>query len=469
MKNETITLRQLIRKGKDGIGESVCLTGWVRTVRSSGKLGFIQLSDGTVFSPIQIVFEDSLENFEAVTKFSVGAAISVTGKVVESPGKGQDYEIQASEITLLADCEEDFPLQKKRHTFEFLREISHLRPRSNTFQAVFRLRSVLGYEVHRFFQERGFVNVHTPIITGSDCEGAGELFTVTTLDLQKIKNIPAEKELSNAELHLKDFFKKHTGLTVSGQLNAECFAMAFRDVYTFGPTFRAENSNTARHAAEFWMIEPEMAFATLKDDMKLAEDMVKHLINAALEQLPAEMDFFNQFIDKGLLERLENVRTSSFEHIPYTKAVEMLEKSGESFEFPVEWGIDLQSEHEQWLCKSLGKPVIVTDYPKDIKAFYMHLNDDGETVAAMDVLVPGIGELIGGSQREVRLDRLDERMKQVGIDPQDLWWYRDLRRFGGVDHAGFGMGFERLIQYISGMQNIRDVIPFPRTPRNCEF
>lgn len=469
MQKEVITLRQLARRGLAVIGQEIILTGWVRTVRSSGKLGFIQLSDGTVFSPIQIVFEDSLGNFEAVTKFSVGVAISVLGTVVESPGKGQELEIQASDIKLLADCDEDFPLQKKRHTFEFLREISHLRPRSNTFQAVFRLRSLLGYEVHRFFQEKGFVNVHTPIITGSDCEGAGELFTVTTLDLQKIKQIPVEKELTNAELHQKDFFKKHTGLTVSGQLNAECFAMAFRDVYTFGPTFRAENSNTARHAAEFWMIEPEMAFATLKDDMQLAEEMMKHLIKAALEQLPKEMEFFNQFIDTGLLERLNHVRTSRFEHIPYTKAVEMLEKSGESFEFPVQWGIDLQSEHEQWLCKSLGKPVIVTDYPKDIKAFYMHLNDDGKTVAAMDVLVPGIGEIIGGSQREVRLDVLDARMKAVGIDPQDLWWYRDLRRFGGVDHAGFGMGFERLIQYISGMGNIRDVIPFPRTPRNCEF
>ena len=466
---KSITLRQLTRKGKEAIGETVCLKGWVRTVRSSGKLGFLQLHDGTVFQPIQIVFEDSLQNFEAITKFSVGSAVQIEGTVVESPGKGQDYEIKASEATLLAGCDEDFPLQKKRHTFEYLREQAHLRPRSNTFQAVFRLRSVLTFAMHRFFQEKGFVNVHTPIITGSDCEGAGELFTVTTLDPQKIKKIPAEKKLTNAELHQKDFFKKHTGLTVSGQLNAESFAMAFRDVYTFGPTFRAENSNTARHAAEFWMVEPEMAFATLEDDMKLAEEMMKYMINTALDELPKEMEFFNQFIDKGLLERLELVRSSSFEHVPYTKAVELLLKSGESFEFPVEWGIDLQSEHEQWLCKSLGRPVIVTDYPKDIKAFYMHMNDDGKTVAAMDVLVPGIGEIIGGSQREVRLDVLDARMKQVGVEPDDLWWYRDLRRFGGVDHAGFGLGFERLIQYISGMQNIRDVIPFPRTPRNCDF
>lgn len=466
---KTTYIRQIARSTQQYLEKDVRLKGWIRTVRSSNKFGFLQLHDGTFFQPVQVVFEEHLENFSDIEKFPVGAAVEVIGTVVKSPGKGQSFEIKASQISLVADCDEDFPLQKKRHSFEFLRDIAHLRPRTNTFQAVFRLRSVLAHAIHTFFQEKGFVQVHTPIITASDCEGAGELFTVTTLDMQKIKKIPAEKELTNAELHQKDFFKKHAGLTVSGQLNAETFALAFRDVYTFGPTFRAENSNTSRHAAEFWMVEPEMAFADLQDDMQLAQDMIQYVIKHAMEMLPEEMEFFNQFIDKRLLERLNHVATSDFEHVPYTKAIELLEKADKKFEFPVEWGIDLQSEHEQWLCESIGKPVIVTDYPKGIKAFYMKLNDDNKTVAAMDVLVPGIGEMIGGSQREIRLDVLDARMKEVGIEPEDMWWYRDLRRFGSVDHAGFGLGFERLIQYVSGMQNIRDVIPFPRTPRNCSF
>ncbi|HEY5714322.1 MAG TPA: asparagine--tRNA ligase [Candidatus Gracilibacteria bacterium] len=436
------------------LGKKISLKGWIRTVRSSGEIGFLQLHDGTCFKPIQVVFDAALSNFSDIAKLHVGSAVEIEGEVVESPGDKQPFEIKASRIGLLADCDEDYPLQKKGHSMDFLRTIAHVRPRSNTFQATFRLRSVLGHAIHSFFQDQGFVQVHTPIITGSDCEGAGEMFTVTTNSGGKPED---------------DFFGKKAGLTVSGQLNAEAFALAFSKVYTFGPTFRAENSNTARHAAEFWMIEPEIAFANLSDDMDLAESMMKHCFKVALEKCPEEMQFFEDRIAKGVIGRLESILKSDFERLPYGEAIKMLEKSGEKFEFPVSWGIDLQSEHEQWLCQKLGKPVFVSDYPKDIKAFYMRLNDDGKTVAAMDLLVPGVGEIIGGSQREERLDVLDKRMEAVGIDPTDLWWYRDLRRFGGVEHAGFGLGFERLIQYVSGMHNIRDVIPFPRTPRHCDF
>lgn len=455
---QKITVRDIDKKIPGIFGTQVCLNGWVRTIRSSGNVGFIHLHDGTFFPGIQVVFEkDKVSNFEEISKASIGSGLRIQGTLVESQGK-QAYEIQAKEVSIIADSDEDFPLQKKRHGFEFLRTIAHLRPRTNTFQAVFRLRSKLAFAVHKFFQEKNFVYVNSPIITCNDAEGAGEMFQVTTLD-------PTQKN----EDFSQDFFGQKAGLTVSGQLNAESYAMAFQNVYTFGPTFRAENSNTSRHASEFWMIEPEIAFANLEDDMDLAEEMVKYLIDFALKELPEEMEFFNQFIDKGLIERLTHVRDSAFERVSYTKAIEMLEKSDKKFEFPVSWGLDLQSEHEQWLCEKIGRPVIVYDYPKDIKAFYMYSNDDEKTVAAMDVLVPGVGEIIGGSQRETRLEVLDERMKAIGIEQEHLDWYRDLRRFGGVDHAGFGLGFERLIQYISGMGNIRDVIPFPRTPKNAKF
>jgi asparaginyl-tRNA synthetase len=460
----TPTIRQIEDSLDQYLNQAISLNGWVRTVRSSNARGFMSMSDGTFFTPIQVVFESDLDNFEVVSKTSLGSAVTVTGTLVESPAKGQKYEIKATAIKILAEAEADFPLQKKRHTMEYLRTIAHLRPRTNTFQAVFRLRSKLSYAIHRFFQEKNFVHVHSPIITCSDCEGAGEMFQVTTMDLN---NVP--KNENKTPDFKQDFFQAQAGLTVSGQLNAETYAAAFSNVYTFGPTFRAENSNTSRHASEFWMVEPEISFANLDDNMDLAEEMIKYLINSALEELPEEMEFFNKFIDKGLLERLNHVRSSSFERLTYTKAVDILEKSGQSFEFPVAWGTDLQSEHEQFLCEKLGRPVIVTDYPASFKAFYMRMNDDQKTVAAMDMLVPGIGEIIGGAQREERLDILDARMKEVDIEPEDLWWYRDLRRFGGVEHAGFGLGFERLIQYISGMGNIRDVIPFPRTPRNAQF
>lgn len=460
----TTTIRQIEDHLDQLLNTSITIKGWIRTVRASNAMGFMSIHDGTFFAPVQAVFESDINNFETLSKAGIGSAVAVTGMLVESPAKGQKYEIKATEIKILAIAESDFPLQKKRHTLEYLRTMAHLRPRTNTFQAVFRLRSKLSYAIHQFFQEKNFVHVHSPIITCSDCEGAGEMFQVTTLDLA---NVPKNE---NQEVDFKqDFFQSTAGLTVSGQLNAEAYALAFNNVYTFGPTFRAENSNTSRHAAEFWMLEPEMAFANLKDNMNLAESMIKHMITTVMETLPEEMEFFNKFIDTGLLKRLEHVRTSEFERLTYTKAVQILEKCGQSFEFPVEWGIDLQSEHEQYLCERLGRPVIVTDYPASFKAFYMRMNDDQKTVAAMDILVPGIGEIIGGSQREERLDVLDARMKSVDIEPSDLWWYRDLRRFGGVEHAGFGLGFERLIQYLSGMGNIRDVIPFPRTPRNAQF
>ncbi|MCF7812601.1 asparagine--tRNA ligase [Candidatus Gracilibacteria bacterium] len=459
-----VNIHTLFRNPQEHLDQTIQLQGWIRTVRSSKNLGFLQLHDGTFFKSLQVVFESDIKNFEKICHFPIGSAVSLTGKFVESQGAGQDFEIQATSIELIADSDPSFPLQKKRHSFEYLRTIAHVRPRSNTFQAVFRLRSELAFAIHKFFHDQGFVHVHTPIISSSDCEGAGEMFQVTTLDLQ---NLPKTKE--KAVDFDQDFFAKKTGLTVSGQLQGEAFALAFQKIYTFGPTFRAENSNTSRHVAEFWMMEPEIAFADVYDNMDLAEDMMKYVIHYVLEKLPEEMEFFNTFIDKGVLDRLKNIVDSKFERITYTEAIEILEKSGEKFEFPVTWGIDLQSEHEQYVCKHFGKPVFVTGYPKDIKAFYMRLNDDGKTVAAMDLLVPGVGEIMGGAQREERLDVLDKRIDEMGLKKEDYWWYRELRKYGGVPHAGFGLGFERLIQYVSGMGNIRDVIPFPRTPRNAEF
>ena len=460
-----VRIKELYRNAKDYEGQVVTLSGWIRTSRVSKAFGFIELNDGGFFKNAQIVFDETLENFLEVSKYHIATALTVTGTVVYTPDAKQPFEIKASEITLEGGSSSDFPLQKKRHTFEYLRSIAHLRPRGNTYSAVFRVRSLAAFAIHKFFQERGFVYVHTPIITGSDAEGAGEMFRVSTLD-------PIHPPLTeDGKVDYKeDFFGKESNLTVSGQLNAEAYALAFRDVYTFGPTFRAENSNTARHAAEFWMIEPEIAFADLMDDMKLAEDMLKYVIRYCLEEAPEEMAFFNQFIDKGLLERLHFLIESDFKHVTYTEAVELLEKSGKKFEYPVSWGSDLQTEHERYLTEEIFKmPVFVTDYPKEIKAFYMRQNDDGKTVAAMDCLVPGVGEIIGGSQREERMDVLLDRIKELGLHEEDYWWYLELRKFGGTKHAGFGLGFERLIMYITGMTNIRDVIPFPRTTNNAEF
>jgi asparaginyl-tRNA synthetase len=447
-------------------GKTIKVEGWVRTARSSGALGFIELNDGTCFNNLQIVLEEGeVEDFDKVTKISVGSAIAAEGKLVESPAAKQPVELKASHVIVEGSCATDYPLQKKRHSFEFLRTIAHLRPRTNTFSAVFRVRSLLAYAIHKFFNERGFVYVHTPIITGSDAEGAGEMFRVTTLPDAN----PPLDEKGNVD-YSKDFFARETNLTVSGQLNVETFCMAFSKVYTFGPTFRAENSNTARHASEFWMIEPEIAFASLEEDMKLAEDMLKYIINYVMEIAPDEMRFFNSFIDKSLFQKLENVTGSDFGHVTYTEAIEILKKHNDSFEYPVAWGSDLQTEHERYLTETVfKKPVFVTDYPKDIKAFYMRLNDDGRTVAAMDLLVPGVGEIIGGSQREERFELLEKRVKELGINREDYNWYLDLRRFGGTKHAGFGLGFERAIMYMTGMGNIRDVIPFARTPRSAEF
>jgi asparaginyl-tRNA synthetase len=458
------TVSAIFKNEKKLLNHDCLLQGWVRTVRASNTLGFLQLHDGTFFQPIQVVFESTLSNFEEIEKLPIGTAIEVVGTLVSSPGGKQNFEIKARNISIQAPSAPEFPLQKKRHSFEYLRTIAHLRPRSNTFQAVFRLRSELSFAIHKFFHEKGFVYVHTPIISSSDCEGAGEMFQVTTLDLD---NPPKTKE-GNLDFE-KDFFAQKTGLTVSGQLHGEAYALAFQNIYTFGPTFRAENSNTSRHAAEFWMMEPEIAFADIHDDMDLAEDMMKYVIHFVLERLPEEMKFFDTFIEPGVLDRLKNIVRSKFERITYTQAIDILTASKKMFEFPVQWGIDLQSEHEQFLCKHFEKPVFVIDYPKDIKAFYMRLNDDQKTVAAMDLLVPGVGEIMGGSQREERLDILDKRIADMGLSTEDYWWYRELRKYGGVPHAGFGLGFERLIQYISGMSNIRDVIPFPRTPRNAEF
>lgn len=461
-----IDIKKLYRETEKFDGKEVVISGWIRNNRASNKFGFIELNDGSFFKPIQIVYEsDFIDNFDIVAKANLATGIKVVGKTVLTPEAKQPFEIKASKIEILADSNEDYPLQNKRHSMEFLREIAHLRPRSNTFSAVFRIRSMVAYAIHKFFQERGFVYVHTPIITGSDCEGAGEMFRITTLNMENLpKNQTGEIDYS------KDFFGKEASLTVSGQLEGETYALAFKKIYTFGPTFRAENSNTARHASEFWMIEPEVAFAELEDNMKLAEDMIKYIIEYVLENAPEEMDFFNKFVDKGLKERLNGIVNSKFTHVTYTEAVDILLKSGKKFEYPVEWGIDLQTEHERYITEEVfGKPVFVTDYPKEIKAFYMRLNDDNKTVGAMDLLVPGVGEIIGGSQREERYDVLASRMKESGLEEKDYWWYLDLRKYGGVKHSGYGLGFERIIMYLTGMGNIRDVIPFPRTPKSAEF
>lgn len=459
-------IKSIYRDTATYANKEVTIGGWIRTMRVSKNFGFIELNDGSFFKNIQVVFEaDTLSNYTEITKQGVGAALIVKGILVETPDAKQPFELKATEIMVEGASTPDYPLQKKRHSIEFLRQIAYLRPRTNMFSATFRVRSLIAYAVHNFFQERGFIYAHTPIITGSDCEGAGEMFRVTTLDL----NNPPRTEDGQIDFS-KDFFGKETNLTVSGQLSAETFAMAFRNVYTFGPTFRAENSNTTRHAAEFWMIEPEMAFADLEDNMALAEDMLKYIIRYVLENAPEEMEFFNSFVDKTLLERLHNILDNDFGRVTYTEAVDLLIKSGQVFEYPVEWGIDLQTEHERYLTEQIfKKPVFVTDYPKDIKAFYMRMNDDNRTVAAMDLLVPGVGEIIGGSQREERLPLLEKRMEELGLNKEDYWWYLDLRKFGGTRHAGFGLGFERAVMYITGMANIRDVLPYPRTVRNAEF
>ena len=456
---EFTTVRELYRDSGKYTGKEITVGGWVRSIRDSKTFGFIVLHDGTFFETLQIVYSDSLANFAEISKLNVGAAIIVKGTLVATPNAKQPFEIQASSVELEGASTPDYPMQKKRHSMEYLRTVPHLRPRTNTFQAVFRVRSLIAYAIHKFFQERDFVYVHTPLITGSDCEGAGEMFQVTTLDLDKLpRNDKGEIDYS------QDFFGQMTNLTVSGQLDVEAFVQAFRNVYTFGPTFRAENSNTARHAAEFWMIEPEIAFADLKDDMILAEDMIKYIIRYVLEHAPEEMNFFNSFIDKGLLERLNHVLNSEFGHVTYTEAVEILEKNNDKFEYKVSWGCDLQTEHERYLTEQVFmKPLFVTDYPKEIKAFYMKQNDDGKTVAAMDCLVPGIGEIIGGSQREDDFDKLQKRIEELGMREEDYRYYMDLRRYGTTHHAGFGLGFERCVMYLTGVSNIRDVIPYPRT------
>ncbi|MCL2843220.1 MAG: asparagine--tRNA ligase [Oscillospiraceae bacterium] len=447
-------------------GQAVTVCGWMRSVRDMSQIGFLQLNDGSAFSDLQVVFDkDKLSNYDEVVGQNVGAALCITGNVLLTPERDQPFELQATKITVEGTSAPDYPLQKKRHSVEFLRTVAHLRPRTNLFRAVFRVRSVAAQMVHQFFQEKQFVYVHTPIITGSDCEGAGEMFRITTMDP---KNPPLDDK-GNVD-YSQDFFGKETNLTVSGQLNVEGYALAFGDVYTFGPTFRAENSNTVRHAAEFWMIEPEIAFAGLNEDMQLAEELMKYVIQAVLERCPEEMAFFDQFVQKGLLERLNHIVSSDFARMTYTEAIEVLKQAGDRFTFPVEWGLDLQTEHERYLTEEhIGRPVFVTDYPKDIKAFYMRLNDDGKTVAAMDLLVPEVGEIIGGSQREERLDKLEQRIIEMGLNPEDYWWYLDLRRFGGVKHAGFGLGFERLVMYLTGVSNIRDVLPFARTVGTAEF
>jgi asparaginyl-tRNA synthetase len=461
-----LTIKQIYRESKQYFNNVVKISGWIRTVRVSKVFGFIEVNDGTFFKSIQVVFEEEkLSNFKEIAKLNVSSAIIVEGILEETPNAKQPFEIKATQIVIEGNSTPEYPLQKKRHSFEYLRTIAHLRPRTNTFSAVFRIRSLAAYAIHQFFQERGFVYVHTPIITGSDAEGAGEMFRVTTLDLE---NLPKDEQ-GHIDFS-KDFFGRETNLTVSGQLNVETYCMAFRNVYTFGPTFRAENSNTARHAAEFWMIEPEIAFADLNDNMRLAEDMIKYIINYVMENAPEEMEFFNKFVDQTLFERLKNVVNSEFGHITYTKAIELLKEYKDQFEYPVEWGCDLQTEHERFLTEKIfKKPVFVTDYPKEIKAFYMRLNDDNKTVAAMDLLVPGVGEIIGGSQREERLNVLEKRMDELGLKKEDYWWYLDLRKYGGTKHAGYGLGFERAIMYLTGMSNIRDVISFPRTVKTAEF
>ena len=462
---ETLVVKELFRNFEKYFGKEITISGWVKTVRDSKNFGFIELNDGSFFKNIQIVFDDKLNNFEEIRKLTISSSLEVTGNFVKTENAKQAFEIHAKSIKILNIADSSYPLQKKRHTFEYLRTIAHLRPRANTFNAVFRVRSVLAYAIHKFFQERGFVYVNTPLITGSDCEGAGEMFNVNSFDLN---NVP-KTDKGDVD-YSKDFFGKPAHLTVSGQLNVETYAFAFRNVYTFGPTFRAENSNTVKHAAEFWMIEPEMCFADLKDDMDLAEDMLKYIIKYVLENCPEEMEFFNNFVDKTLLERLNNVINSDFGRISYTDAVKELEKHNDEFEFKVSWGIDLQTEHERFLSEKIfKKPVFVTDYPKDIKAFYMKQNPDGKTVAAADLLAPGIGEIIGGSQREDDLQILKDKIKEFSLNEEDYLWYEDLRKYGSAEHSGFGLGFERMIMYVTGMQNIRDVIPFPRTPKNCDF
>ncbi len=462
---ELVSVRELFKNTAAYAGKTVSVGGWVRSIRASKQFGFIVLNDGTYFNPVQAVYHDTMENFMEISKTNVGAALIVTGEVVLTPEAKQPFEIQAVEVVVEGASTSDYPLQKKRHSLEYLRTMTHLRPRTNTFQAVFRVRSLAAYAIHKFFQERDFVYVHTPLITGSDCEGAGEMFQVTTLDMN---NLPMTED-GKVDFS-KDFFNKPTNLTVSGQLNGETFAMAFRNIYTFGPTFRAENSNTTRHAAEFWMIEPEIAFADLDDDMRLAEDMIKYVIAYVLENAPEEMNFFNSFIDKGLLDRLNHVMNSDFGRVTYTDAIKILEEHNAEFEFPVHWGSDLQTEHERYLTEVVyKKPVFVTDYPKEIKAFYMKLNPDGKTVAAMDCLVPGIGEIIGGSQREDDYEILKSRIEELGMNPEDYGFYMDLRKYGSARHAGFGLGFERCVMYLTGMANIRDVLPFPRTVNNCDL
>ena len=462
---ELTTVKELFSDREKYLDKEVQVGGWIRSIRDSKAFGFIVLNDGTCFDTLQIVYHDTMENFAEVSKLNVGAAIIVKGTLVATPEAKQPFEIQADQVLVEGVSNADYPLQKKRHSFEYLRTISHLRPRTNTFQAVFRVRSLIAYAIHKYFQEQGFVYVHTPLITGSDCEGAGEMFQVTTMDLA---NVP-KKDDGTVDFS-QDFFGKPTNLTVSGQLNAETYAMAFRNVYTFGPTFRAENSNTTRHAAEFWMIEPEMAFADLNDNMAVAEGMLKYVIRYVLENAPAEMNFFNQFVDKGLLDRLNHVLNSEFGHVTYTEAIKLLEEHNDKFDYKVFWGCDLQTEHERYLTEEIfKKPVFVTDYPKEIKAFYMKLNEDGKTVAAMDCLVPGIGEIIGGSQREDSYDKLLGRMKELGLRKEDYGFYLDLRKYGSVRHSGFGLGFERCVMYLTGMGNIRDVVPFPRTVNNCDL
>lgn len=465
MQKEFIEIKQLYRNKDEYIDKKVKVAGWIRTSRMSKNFGFIELNDGSFFKNMQIVIDEKLENFKEVGKLPISTSLLIEGTLVATQNAKQPVEIQAIKIVVEGESDNSYPLQKKRHTVEYLRTIAHLRPRSNLFSAAFRVRSVAAYAIHKFFQDRNFVYAHSPIITGSDCEGAGEMFKITTLDLN---NVPKTED--GKIDYSQDFFGKEANLTVSGQLNGEIMALAFRNVYTFGPTFRAENSYTGRHASEFWMIEPEIAFADLEDNMELAEDMIKYIINYVLEQCPEEMEFFNSFVDKGLLERLNNIVNSEFTKITYTKAIELLLESGQKFEYPVEWGCDLQTEHERYITEQIfNAPVFVTDYPKEIKAFYMRMNEDGKTVRAMDLLVPGVGEIIGGSQREERYDVLLDRIHECGLNEEDYWWYLELRKYGTATHSGFGLGFERIIMYLTGISNIRDVIPFPRTPKNAEF
>ena len=460
-----LEIREIYKKHAELLNKELELNGWIRKRRDQKNFGFLEVNDGTFFNGIQVVFDDSLSNFDEISRLSISSSVHVKGVLVQSEGKGQTFEIKAKEITVYNKSDLDYPLQNKRHTLEYLRTIAHLRPRTNTFMAVFRVRSLMSYAIHKFFNERGFVYVHTPIITGSDTEGAGEMFQLTTMDLKDIpKNDKGEVEYKD------DFFGKQANLTVSGQLNVETFCMAFKNTYTFGPTFRAEKSNTPKHISEFWMMEPEIAFADLDVNMDIAEDMMKYIIRYVLENAPEEMQFFNQFIDKTLLDRLNGLVNSEFGRVTYTEAIEILKKADKKFEYPVEWGIDLQTEHERYLAEEhFKKPVFVTDYPKDIKAFYMKLNEDGKTVRAMDLLAPGIGEIIGGSQREDNFEKLEQRIKDMNLNEKDYWWYMELRKYGSVPHSGYGLGFERAIMYVTGMLNIRDVIPFPRGPKSLEF